>query len=129
MSHLVTNENPSGGTPGLQPQSKNSQLEITASCENAQRKCVDRVHSDLQRIGGPQMNTQDERRALRQAFPDAFEQGVRDGFTLNFEYQREKGDYPKGFNAWEPRKRDAYFAAFNVGRIKRLTPSKTERAA
>jgi hypothetical protein len=38
MGHLATNENPGGGTPGLEAHTKNLHLEITASSENTQRK-------------------------------------------------------------------------------------------
>jgi hypothetical protein len=38
VSHLATNENPGGGTPGLEGNTKNSHSEFTASREISQRK-------------------------------------------------------------------------------------------
>jgi hypothetical protein len=74
------------------------------------------------------MATADEiRAALCRQHPDAFDQGVRDGMTLEFDGPRERGGYPRGFHQWQPARRDAYYAGYSVGRTKRLreTPDTT----
>jgi hypothetical protein len=74
------------------------------------------------------MTTADEwRQVLRRKHPAEFDQGVRDGMTLNFDGPREKGGYPRSFGQWPAEGRDSYYCGYDIGRTLRLreTPDAT----
>ncbi|WP_292533533.1 hypothetical protein [Methylocystis sp.] len=64
---------------------------------------------------------QKQRIALRQAWPEDFDRGARDGLMQQFDGLREKGGYPLGFHNWPLQRRNAYFAGYNKGRLDRLS--------
>jgi hypothetical protein len=71
--------------------------------------------------GLAERTTDHARTLLRKAWPQAFRDGVRSGLGLiEQSEQREPGNYPKGFHGWPLEKRNAWFAGYNVGRVKRL---------
>jgi hypothetical protein len=59
------------------------------------------------------------RRALRAKYPSEFDDGARCGATLSYPGEREPGGYPKGSHGWPLEKRNAWYAAFNIGYAKR----------
>lgn len=65
---------------------------------------------------------------LRARWPDEFRDGARCAFLLTFEGPRESGGYPRGFHAWPPDRRNAWFAGFNVGFQDRLHYAKEGRS-
>jgi hypothetical protein len=65
------------------------------------------------------MNAESERAAIRKQFPAEFDDGGRCGFLQNFDGPREQGGYPKGFHDWPLARRNAWFAGFNQGSVKR----------
>jgi hypothetical protein len=57
------------------------------------------------------------RNELRRQWQDAFDDGARCAFMMEYPGEREPGGYPKGFHSWPIEKRNAWFAGFNLGRI------------
>jgi hypothetical protein len=68
------------------------------------------------------------RKSLRDKWPAEFCKGARCGFLHQEEGSRRPGSYPPGFVHWQPERRNAWFAGFNVGFHDRLRFSKAEAA-
>jgi hypothetical protein len=66
------------------------------------------------------MSTADELTRLRERWPDEYRDGARCAFLLKFDGDRERGGYPRGFQAWPLERRNAWFAGFNRGFHDRL---------
>jgi hypothetical protein len=60
-----------------------------------------------------------ERQHLRAAWPDEFRDGVTCALTGHFSGGRERGGYPLGFHTWPLERRNAWYAGYNYGRVKR----------
>jgi hypothetical protein len=57
---------------------------------------------------------------IEEEFPTEFRDGARSGFLQQREAPRDPGGYPRGFNRWPLKRRNAWFAGFNVGFHDRL---------
>jgi hypothetical protein len=72
------------------------------------------------------MTATEEITALRERCPAEFRDGARCAFLLKFDGERERGGYPRGFNAWPLERRNAWFAGFSRGSHDRLRVSQAK---
>jgi hypothetical protein len=56
-----------------------------------------------------------EQAAIRNRWPDEFDDGARYAFTQKAEGPREPGGYPIGFHGWLFERWNAWFAGYNLG--------------
>jgi hypothetical protein len=62
-----------------------------------------------------------ERKRLRAAYPDEFDDGFEIAFFGKAMSVRDPagGDYPLGFHGWSIKRKEAWFCGFNLGYVKR----------
>ena len=65
------------------------------------------------------MNANAERARLKSAWPHEFKDGARCGLLQKYDGPRRAGGYPKGFHGLPLDRRNAWFAGYNYGRMKR----------
>ena len=61
--------------------------------------------------------TQTARAEYRERFPEEFEHGFLSGFTGEFRPPCDAAGYPLGFHGWPLDRRNAWFCAWNAGKI------------
>jgi hypothetical protein len=68
------------------------------------------------------MSAEQTRAGLCAKFPKEFERGYRYGVTGGVQPECDAAGYPYGFREWSLDRRNAWWAGFNIGHVKRERP-------